>query len=524
MADSDAPKKLGRYEIVGELGKGAMGIVYEGYDPNIDRRVAIKTARKEVLEASGMADELMERFLREAQAAGKLNHPNIITIYDAGKEGDMAYIAMEYLDGGDLDDQIKRNKRMDVNDIVKIAASICEALARAHEKGIVHRDIKPANIMTLPNGDIKVADFGIAHVSDSELTQEGSMIGTPHYMSPEQFMGQKVDGRSDLFAVAIIAYQLLTGERPFSGDAISAIMHNVLKTEPVDPKELNFAVSESLSKVVMKALKKSPNDRYQTGDEMAAAILESMKPNPDPAILQLTAAAASEATVVSQDAAATVLREPAGNSFEATAQISPGDSIPEAAPLEEAESQVDTGQRKTAAKPDIKKFVIAGVAVVVVVIGSIVVLMGGDNGGVEPNGNGTGETGSDGTVRLEQAELTVYFAFDQEMVNKAKENEDGRGPSGAGCQFGDVDVTIRDESGSPLFNGLLKEGDPAYFAPKENFAAVTITAQADGFKLLDHPYIISASSELYPEFGHEIYMVPDKPMTIEEWNLRFNLE
>ncbi len=344
MADNEMPKKLGRYEIVGELGKGAMGIVYEGYDPNIGRRVAIKTARKEVLEASGMADELMERFLREAQAAGKLNHPNIITIYDAGKEGDMAYIAMEYLDGGDLDDQIKRKKRMDVDDIANMTASISEALACAHKKGIVHRDIKPANIMTLPNGDIKVADFGIAHVSDSDCTQEGSMIGTPHYMSPEQFMGQKVDGRSDLFSVAIMTYQLLTGEQPFPGDAISAVMHNVLKTEPVEPKELNFAVSESLSKVVMKALSKSPNDRYQSGDAMAAAIRESIKPNPDPAILQLTAAAATEATVVSQDAAATSVRGAVGNSAAAGRLMGVQVSIPE------TEGQPDTEQREPSAR------------------------------------------------------------------------------------------------------------------------------------------------------------------------------
>jgi len=287
LADQETPKKLGRYEIVRELGKGAMGVVYEGRDPNIGRRVAIKTARRDVMAASTMADEMMKRFLREAQAAGALNHPNIITIYDADEEGGMAYIAMEFLEGHDLRKTIEDRNRFSVEDIARMGATICEALAAAHDQGIVHRDIKPANVLMLPNGHLKIADFGIAHVSDSNLTQDGAMIGTPHYMSPEQFMGQKVDGRADLFSVAVMLYELLTGEKPFSGEALSTVMHKVIKTDPVPLQELNYAVPDALNRVIMKALHKRPQERYPDGRVMAAALLESVKAMPNPAVLML---------------------------------------------------------------------------------------------------------------------------------------------------------------------------------------------------------------------------------------------
>jgi len=291
------PEKLGRYEVIRELGKGAMGVVYEGKDPNIGRRVAIKTARREVVEASGMADEMRERFLREAQAAGALNHPNIITIFDAAEEDGIAYIAMEYLEGGDLGDVIESKRKLDMDEIVEIGASICEALNVAHANGVIHRDIKPANILMPKGQPLKVADFGIAHVSDSNLTQDGALIGTPHYMSPEQFMGQKLDGRSDLFSVANILYELTTGEKPFVGEALSTVMHNVIKTDPVSPTELNFNVPDALSAVILKALNKRPAQRYKTGNEMAAALRESVKENPNPSVLDPSKAVAMEATI-----------------------------------------------------------------------------------------------------------------------------------------------------------------------------------------------------------------------------------
>jgi len=316
------PAKLGRYEVIRELGKGAMGIVYEGKDPNIGRRVAIKTARREVVEASGMADEMMERFLREAKAAGALNHPNIITIYDAAEEEGMAYIAMEYLEGGDLGDIVDSRKRLGMEEIVEIGANICEALHVAHEHGVVHRDIKPANILMPTDKPLKVADFGIAHVSDSNLTQDGALIGTPHYMSPEQFMGQKLDGRSDLFSVGNILYELSTGEKPFGGEALSTVMHKVIKTDPVTPTELNFAIPDALAGVIMKALSKRPAHRYKTGNEMAAALRESLKEHPNPAILDPGANIALSSTMATPAPAApvqaTMITQPVSEDFKAT--------------------------------------------------------------------------------------------------------------------------------------------------------------------------------------------------------------
>ncbi|MDQ1256513.1 MAG: Protein kinase, partial [Candidatus Hydrogenedentes bacterium] len=301
MAGKPLPERLGRYKIVRELGKGAMGIVYEGVDPNIGRRVAIKTARRDVMEATGRADEMMERFLREAKAAGGLSHPNIITIYDAGEEDSMAYIAMEYLEGGDLFDYMEQKKRFTPEEAVEIAATVCEALAVAHDSGIVHRDVKPANILMPTNAALKVADFGIARVSNSNLTQEGAMIGTPHYMSPEQFMGQRADARSDLFSVGIICYEMLTGEKPFAGEALSTVMHNTIKSAPIDPTELNFAINDILSRVVLKSLAKKPQERYADGRAMASAMREALKPHPDPSIT-LVGGDGGDATVLSQPA------------------------------------------------------------------------------------------------------------------------------------------------------------------------------------------------------------------------------
>ncbi len=349
MADPKMPTRLGRYEVIRELGKGAMGVVYEGKDPNIGRRVAIKTARREVVEASGMADEMMERFLREAKAAGALNHPNIITIYDAAEEDGMAYIAMEYLEGGDLADIVDSRKRLGMEEIVEIGANICEALHVAHEHGVVHRDIKPANILMPTDKPLKVADFGIAHVSDSNLTQDGALIGTPHYMSPEQFMGQKLDGRSDLFSVGNILYELTTGEKPFGGEALSTVMHRVIKIDPVPPTELNFAIPDALAGVIMKALSKRPANRFKTGNEMAAALRESLKENPNPAILDPGANAALSSTMAAPEPAApvqaTMINQPVSEDFKATiagarpatqettiAEAGPGATVPGGAP------------------------------------------------------------------------------------------------------------------------------------------------------------------------------------------------
>jgi tRNA A-37 threonylcarbamoyl transferase component Bud32 len=264
------PKKLGKYEIRRELGQGAMGIVYEGFDPMIGRRVALKTVRREQLDRTEV-EEILARFKREAQAAGRLNHPNIVQIYEYGEDDGTAFIAMEFIEGRELKETLDANERYPMQEIVRIMTQLLEALDYSHRNGVVHRDIKPSNIILLKDGAVKVADFGIARVESSTLTQAGSVLGTPSYMSPEQFMGQTVDGRSDLFSAGVILYQFLTGEKPFTG-ALTTIMHKVLKEEPAAPSELNVQVPRPFDALIRKALAKRPDERFQNGREFADAL------------------------------------------------------------------------------------------------------------------------------------------------------------------------------------------------------------------------------------------------------------
>ena len=282
--------KVGKFEVRRELGKGAMGVVYEGYDPMIERTVAIKTIRAENLQGED-AQEQLARFRREAQAAGKLTHPNVVSIYDFGLDDGTYYIAMEYVKGRDLQDIFGRNERFGTAGVLQVMTQLLEALDYSHRHGVVHRDIKPSNIIILDEGTVKVADFGIARVESSNLTQAGMVLGTPSYMSPEQFMGQTVDGRSDLFSAGVILYQLLTGEKPFTG-SVTTIMHKVLQEQPLPPSTLNVQVPRGFDAVVQKALAKRPDERFQTGREFAAAIKEAAA----------TTAGAAEQTVVSRDA------------------------------------------------------------------------------------------------------------------------------------------------------------------------------------------------------------------------------
>ena len=272
------PRKLGKYEIRRELGQGAMGVVYEGFDPMIARRVALKTVRRDQLDRVEV-EEILARFKREAQAAGRLTHPNIVGIYEYGEEpgpngeatGGTAFIAMEFVEGRELREYFDADERFPMAEIVRIMGQLLEALDYSHKNGVVHRDIKPANIILLKDGTVKVADFGIARLESSNLTQAGSVLGTPSYMSPEQFMGQTVDGRSDLFSAGVILYQFLTGEKPFTG-ALTTIMHKVLKEEPAAPSELNVQVPRPLDALMRKALAKRPDERFQSGREFAIAL------------------------------------------------------------------------------------------------------------------------------------------------------------------------------------------------------------------------------------------------------------
>ncbi len=267
---------LGKYAVEGELGRGAMGIVYRGHDPDLDREVALKTFRKDTLDKSESA-ELLERFKREAKAGGRLQHPNIVSIYDYGEANDVAYIAMEIIQGQELKELFDQNQRFAPKDAVRLMGQLLDALEYAHRHGVVHRDIKPANLILMPDGTLKITDFGIARLESSTLTQAGTVLGTPTYMSPEQFMGQTVDGRSDLFSAGVILYQFLTGEKPFAGSSITTIMHKVLKEEPLKPSELNVQVPPAFDAVVKKALAKRPDDRFQSAAEFRAALMAAVE-------------------------------------------------------------------------------------------------------------------------------------------------------------------------------------------------------------------------------------------------------
>ncbi len=265
------PEKFGKYEIVSRLGRGAMGVVYKGFDPLIERTVAIKTVRKDALDEEE-AEDLLARFKREAQAAGRLIHPNIVTVYEYGEDNDTAFIAMEYVKGRELKEIIDNNERFSLDDIINIMVQLLDALDYSHSQGVVHRDIKPGNIIVLDNGMIKVTDFGIARIESSTLTQFGDVMGTPSYMSPEQFMGQTVDARSDIFSAGVILYHLLTGEKPFPGSSMATIMHRVMKIDPIKPSDLNFHVPAAMDFCTSKGLAKHPEQRFQNAAEFARAL------------------------------------------------------------------------------------------------------------------------------------------------------------------------------------------------------------------------------------------------------------
>src|SRR5580692_6608390 len=273
-------ESLGKYEIRRVLGRGAMGTVYEGFDPVIERTVAIKTVRLPEAADDETAEEIA-RFRREAQAAGRLTHPNIVGVFDYGETADIAYIVMEYVDGPPLKNLLDKNERFPLPRIARIMEDLLAGLQFSHERGVVHRDIKPANLMLTKSGQAKIADFGIARIESSSMTQAGTVLGTPAYMSPEQFMGQVVDARSDIYSSGVLLYQLLTGERPFEG-SMSAIMHKALNTEAPMPSQISVTAPRQFDAVVRKAMAKRPEDRYTTAAEFMAAIRAAIAAPPPP--------------------------------------------------------------------------------------------------------------------------------------------------------------------------------------------------------------------------------------------------
>ena len=256
--------RIGRYKIVRELGRGAMGVVYHAIDPNIGRPVAIKTIHFGGNRKPEEIERQRERLFREARSAGMLSHPGIVTIYDVEQQGDLAYIAMEYVDGPTLDHVLSQPEPLSAERMFSILGQTAVALDYAHSKGIVHRDIKPANIMLSGDGTAKIADFGIAKIAAAEnLTMTGSIVGTPHYMSPEQVQGQPVDGRSDQFSLAVIAYEMLTGEKPYTGEHLTTVVYKIVAEEPAPPHRLNPSLSTHIENVLRKGLAKKPDARYR---------------------------------------------------------------------------------------------------------------------------------------------------------------------------------------------------------------------------------------------------------------------
>ena len=263
-------EKIGKYKILGVLGKGGMGIVYKGLDPDIEREVAIKTIRLDSFIDGPEKEEMLNRAIREAKAAGRLNHPNIITIFDVLREDDLTFIVMQYVDGRTLQALIESGKIFSPEDVIALLKPVAEALDFAHQNGIVHRDVKPANILIDKAGTPFLADFGVARMETSTMTGPGTTIGTLSYMSPEQIMGKTADGRADFFALGVILYELLAGRRPFVGNNLSTIVYKIVHEEPQRVTDINQSLPPGYEDVIRRALAKNADDRYQSGREMIA--------------------------------------------------------------------------------------------------------------------------------------------------------------------------------------------------------------------------------------------------------------
>ncbi len=264
-----APRKIGKYEIQGELGTGGMGVVYKGWDPAISREVAIKGLNKQAL-SEGERESVLSRFRREAQAVGRLVHPRIVQIYDFIEDEDAAYIIMEMVHGKTLAQYLASQDRFGLREIGQIIAQTLDGIGYAHAQGVVHRDMKPANIMINNDGRIKINDFGVAHIESSTLTRVGDLIGTPSYMSPEQFTGAEIGGSADLYSIGVIAYELLTGRKPFMGSLVE-LMQQAVHAAPEKPSSLNDKLAPEMDTVLAKALAKKPEDRYHTASEFSEA-------------------------------------------------------------------------------------------------------------------------------------------------------------------------------------------------------------------------------------------------------------
>jgi serine/threonine protein kinase len=264
----EKPAKIGRYNVDSEIGRGAMGVVYRAVDPMLERTVAIKTINMAL--DPGEMEHYEKRFTIEARAAGGLNHPNIVTIHDIGRSGDLAYMAMEFLEGRELKDLIAGSE-LTVDRALEIAAQAADGLAYAHQHEVVHRDIKPANVMILNDGRVKIMDFGIARMRTADVrTQTGVVLGSPRYLSPEQVLGKRSDGRADIFSLGVIIYEMVSGQTPFNGIDVNSLMFQIVNFTPPPPSSVNTALPQMLDLIIAKALAKSAEERYASISELAA--------------------------------------------------------------------------------------------------------------------------------------------------------------------------------------------------------------------------------------------------------------
>lgn len=271
-ANGGSPATLGRYKVLKEIGRGAMGVVYLGKDPTIQRFVAIKTMRLDMIDDEDKLQEVKARFFREAESAGRLSHPNIVTIYDAGEEHDLGYIAMEMLEGTTLKQWSRKPNLLPLDRVIPTLATVAEALDYAHQHGVIHRDIKPANIMLTKDQIVKVMDFGIAKMASSSRTQTDMVLGTPTYMSPEQIAGKKVDGRTDIFSLGVVMFELLTGRPPFTADNVSALLFAIAHTPSPSLATFRSDLPPIAQQVLDRALQKDPVQRYRRAGEFAHAL------------------------------------------------------------------------------------------------------------------------------------------------------------------------------------------------------------------------------------------------------------
>lgn len=326
-----AMDRIGRYEIVSELGRGAMGIVYRAHDTRIARDVAIKTIKLADQAAPDEMQGLRERLFREAQSAGRLSHPGIVTIYDIAEENGIAYITMEFVEGRTLEELMHAGEVGDLKAVAQLVDQMAGALDYAHARQIVHRDAKPSNILVTPDGHIKITDFGIARITSSQMTQTGTVMGTPSYMSPEQVRGDSIDGRSDQFSLVVMAYELVTGRKPFIGDGLTDVIFKIVSEKPQPPSAINYALPTELDKIILKGLAKRPDERfrdchafaaafnaclagYETASTMGSAAARTGRREPSPGIvstLDKTAPISTSTTAKSGEQQESVLADPA---------------------------------------------------------------------------------------------------------------------------------------------------------------------------------------------------------------------